>query len=368
MDDEDRHATDFESLAKVLGDIEAVVAALTGRMDRDEECLSGMEQEMKRLQDQVRLTTRGGDIVSVAGKVDWRLQRIEAQMGSGLRRLANQELYMETIAMVVESMIGSLSADAETGRCCQANGHSASSNNSSMPSSWTAPAQGADVNVGDLLRRLRGSAASSRSQPALTGGPEASLHRNGQQYSVGSQYHPDGCKPCSFFCFSKRGCKKGHDCEYCHMLHVSRSNRQSLRRRGRSQDARVGAVPSNTGHSAPASSSWQRSAGAMKPCLGALPPRTQPSLEPEMPQMLYEGANTGHDEPPIPFGLGVGSGFSAPASSSLQRSAGAAWPYVGALPPWTQSLMSPTFQPFYEDANTAHDGPPAPFDPGMGFG
>lgn len=59
-----------------------------------------------------------------------------------------------------------------------------------------------------------------------------SLARNGPVYSQGSAQHPWNCKPCTFFCFAKRGCKKLSACEYCHMDHYRRPKRRNLRSQG----------------------------------------------------------------------------------------------------------------------------------------
>jgi hypothetical protein len=37
--------------------------------------------------------------------------------------------------------------------------------------------------------------------------------------SVGSARHPTECKECQFFFFSRKGCKMGADCQYCHEFH-----------------------------------------------------------------------------------------------------------------------------------------------------
>mmetsp|Transcript_56365 Transcript_56365/g.132157 ORF Transcript_56365/g.132157 Transcript_56365/m.132157 type:complete len:442 (-) Transcript_56365:119-1444(-) len=51
----------------------------------------------------------------------------------------------------------------------------------------------------------------------------ACLARDGASESVGSVQHPNGCKPCAFYCFSPQsGCRNGLDCVFCHLDHVSR--------------------------------------------------------------------------------------------------------------------------------------------------
>lgn len=82
--------------------------------------------------------------------------------------------------------------------------------------------------------------------------PYPALHREGQQASRGSQDHPERCKPCSFFCFSDRGCKKQADCEYCHMLHILGSRRGASKtgpfdaqRRARQSELKAHGVQAN---------------------------------------------------------------------------------------------------------------------------
>jgi PAS domain S-box-containing protein len=52
-----------------------------------------------------------------------------------------------------------------------------------------------------------------------------------QSLSLGSADHPDGCTPCSFFCYSLNGCNKGQFCNYCHI--AAEHPRRSRRRRKR---------------------------------------------------------------------------------------------------------------------------------------
>lgn len=40
--------------------------------------------------------------------------------------------------------------------------------------------------------------------------------------SEGSVGHPEGCSPCTFFCFTRRGCNRGADCRFCHLGHQSK--------------------------------------------------------------------------------------------------------------------------------------------------
>mmetsp|Transcript_38062 Transcript_38062/g.89081 ORF Transcript_38062/g.89081 Transcript_38062/m.89081 type:complete len:233 (-) Transcript_38062:290-988(-) len=45
---------------------------------------------------------------------------------------------------------------------------------------------------------------------------------NGPSKSKGSVGHPNECKACAFYCFSYGGCRRGEDCDYCHMTHESK--------------------------------------------------------------------------------------------------------------------------------------------------
>lgn len=49
--------------------------------------------------------------------------------------------------------------------------------------------------------------------------------------SVGSRLHPDGCTPCSFFCYSLSGCNRGEDCTFCHNEHLRRQKRRGKKKR-----------------------------------------------------------------------------------------------------------------------------------------
>ena len=46
------------------------------------------------------------------------------------------------------------------------------------------------------------------------GGPGyATLAREGPKESSGSVGHPDGCTPCTFYCFTRRGCNRAAECK-----------------------------------------------------------------------------------------------------------------------------------------------------------
>lgn len=50
------------------------------------------------------------------------------------------------------------------------------------------------------------------------------LQTHGERHSRGSELHPESCRPCSFFCFRRSGCKAGLACSYCHMSHKSKNS------------------------------------------------------------------------------------------------------------------------------------------------
>lgn len=53
-------------------------------------------------------------------------------------------------------------------------------------------------------------------------GPYATLHSDGPKCSGGSDGHPDACMPCTFYCFTRRGCNRGLECRFCHLAHQSK--------------------------------------------------------------------------------------------------------------------------------------------------
>jgi len=80
------------------------------------------------------------------------------------------------------------------------------------------------------------------------GGPHATLASHGPAVSEGSKDHPNECMPCTFYCFTKRGCNRGKDCRFCHLTHQSklqqrreawkkqqREKRKSIRERARKE-------------------------------------------------------------------------------------------------------------------------------------
>lgn len=58
--------------------------------------------------------------------------------------------------------------------------------------------------------------------PPPEGGVYATLHGEGPMTTPGSVGHPDKCQPCTFYCFTRRGCNRAHDCRFCHLTHQSK--------------------------------------------------------------------------------------------------------------------------------------------------
>lgn len=53
-------------------------------------------------------------------------------------------------------------------------------------------------------------------------GPYTTLQKLGSQISEGSAGHPLSCTPCTFYCFTRRGCNRGVECHFCHLVHKSK--------------------------------------------------------------------------------------------------------------------------------------------------
>jgi len=53
-------------------------------------------------------------------------------------------------------------------------------------------------------------------------GPFETLASCGPRESVGSAGHPEGCTPCTFYCFARRGCNRSSECRFCHLAHQSK--------------------------------------------------------------------------------------------------------------------------------------------------
>jgi len=68
------------------------------------------------------------------------------------------------------------------------------------------------------------SSNASGSEDPNEAGP--TLQSHGEQPTVGGASHPNGCTPCAFYCFKRSGCRKGEDCMYCHMTHISKERQR----------------------------------------------------------------------------------------------------------------------------------------------
>lgn len=54
-------------------------------------------------------------------------------------------------------------------------------------------------------------------------GPYETLAVQGPRNSEGSLGHAtEECLPCTFYCFTRRGCNRGEDCRFCHLVHQSK--------------------------------------------------------------------------------------------------------------------------------------------------
>lgn len=78
----------------------------------------------------------------------------------------------------------------------------------------------------------------------------STLQSQGPTRSTGSEGHPEVCTPCTFYCFTRRGCNRGAKCRFCHLEHQSklqqrretwktqqREKRKSIRERVRKEGA-----------------------------------------------------------------------------------------------------------------------------------
>jgi hypothetical protein len=73
---------------------------------------------------------------------------------------------------------------------------------------------------------LRSDEGSPQSKSAISYAISAtnvtSIFQQGPGVSAGSAQHPNGCEPCVYYCFSKRGCNQGEACTQCHGFHESK--------------------------------------------------------------------------------------------------------------------------------------------------
>jgi len=88
-----------------------------------------------------------------------------------------------------------------------------------------------------------GSGTENSNESSCFAGP--TLQRSGEQPTIGGASHPNGCTPCAFYCFKRSGCRKGEDCMYCHMSHISKQRQRSDQwkkgQRGKRSNTRAGA-------------------------------------------------------------------------------------------------------------------------------
>lgn len=95
-------------------------------------------------------------------------------------------------------------------------------------------------------------------------GPYETLAVQGPRPSEGSSGHPEECLPCTFYCFTRRGCNRGTDCRFCHLVHQSklqlrreswkkqqREKRKAIRERMATESVTRRLPPSGKGQGAP---------------------------------------------------------------------------------------------------------------------
>jgi len=80
--------------------------------------------------------------------------------------------------------------------------------------------EGQDFSGGEEDEECQGEEQDQQQPPGT--GPYATLHNEGPQTSAGSAGHPEECMPCTFYCFTRRGCNRGLDCRFCHLTHQSK--------------------------------------------------------------------------------------------------------------------------------------------------
>jgi len=158
--------------------------------------------------------------------------------------------------------------------------------------------------------------SSGLSEEATQGEVEyQSLARDGELPSIGGEAHPEGCRPCFFFCFSRTGCHNGRNCVYCHGWHLSKKTKRLMK----ASSLQTSAVATNTasGSTAAASSlpisrgataygsatlatSSAASTGATAPASGSTS-SDLPSLEKNGPQPSRGGVQHPHGCRPCLF-------------------------------------------------------------------
>jgi len=158
---------------------------------------------------------------SAPNDFDSKVNKLRALVEGGTRQLNNQERHLNVIGMAIKS----IACQQEDGTAIEEHAQ---------------PPMGAIRPYTSHLGAVEDS-PSAVSLPALSSGdwypsPDAassrfdvrptlsSAERDGEQESIGGIDHPHGCRPCSYYSFSKRGCKKGNDCDFCHKLHTTRRN------------------------------------------------------------------------------------------------------------------------------------------------
>lgn len=246
------------TLMQAITDLEAAIQSLSHRVRHGEEQLSQLEGSLQHMAEQLVRFQGQTEARTPERALQMQLTQIEGQLLAGEQRLSSQSQVLHTMAAVMQSMSTMVSvrdllddglpmqdlsagqprdtgfhmsdpATASYARPAAEASHRTAVPTAPRPPPWPISwCGGKGVPFQPVLEPSRESEPDWQAAHNAEAIPETfpSLQRNGQEFSEGSRGHPDSCMPCSFYCFSKRGCKKGSTCEFCHMLHVSRSTRR----------------------------------------------------------------------------------------------------------------------------------------------
>mmetsp|Transcript_73133 Transcript_73133/g.169601 ORF Transcript_73133/g.169601 Transcript_73133/m.169601 type:complete len:252 (+) Transcript_73133:47-802(+) len=241
-----------------IREVEEAVATLSSRVDGSESQMRQVQDLLVQLAEQVAVLEAAHRNALVPAAVEEQLCTVEAQLQIAETQLNVEERSIHTVESVVASIAGLTSILGVPEQCDAPAGQVAAPVLAPGGEQWGPLSQQWSEGVGSMAppiqleaQSLRGDLSSGVEgtdlppQPVMQPMDQApftqekfpSLERNGQQPSLGSTSHPNGCRPCSFFCYSKGGCRKGLGCEYCHMLHLSRSTRR-LRKLSASENPR----------------------------------------------------------------------------------------------------------------------------------
>eukprot|EP00418_Pyrodinium_bahamense_P080995 CAMPEP_0179066968 /NCGR_PEP_ID=MMETSP0796-20121207/29249_1 /TAXON_ID=73915 /ORGANISM="Pyrodinium bahamense, Strain pbaha01" /LENGTH=414 /DNA_ID=CAMNT_0020763987 /DNA_START=45 /DNA_END=1286 /DNA_ORIENTATION=- len=239
-----------------VADLEEAVRSLSDRIGQGESETTALENCLGQLVNQVLLLEGRGVRAKMSDResLEEQVGRVEAQLQEGEERLGTQEHSRQTVESVVMSMSDLVGVRIQLESVWAGSGPPAETvarpplqleplplpeqrQTPQQQQQMQQPRQGQEKQQQQSQQRQHEQAQQQQAQhfhlqlqyeeagqPAEEQFP--SLQRSGQQPSIGGVSHPQGCRPCSCYCFSKGGCRKGYDCEYCYMAHLSRSARR----------------------------------------------------------------------------------------------------------------------------------------------